>query len=74
MLLNTIQGGYSTNEVEYLFQYFEMEDILIPYNIISPSQVLMGTDKGIILLDLTCTINGVKYTDINLFVEALKGE
>jgi hypothetical protein len=74
MLLNTIQGGYSTNGVDYLFQDFEMEDILIPYSIISPSQVLMGTDKGIILLDLTCTINGVKYTDINLFVEALKGE
>lgn len=74
MLLNTIQGGYSTNGVDYLFQDFEMEDILIPYSIISPSQVLIGTDKGIILLDLTCTINGVKYTDINLFVEALKSE
>lgn len=74
MLLITIQGGYSTNGIDYLFQDFESENILVPYIIMSPSQVLMGTDKGIILLDLSCTINDVAYTDINLFVAALKGE
>jgi hypothetical protein len=74
MLLITIQGGYSTNGIDYLFQDFDMEGDLVPYYITSPSQVLMGTDKGIILLDLSCTINGIEYTDINLFVLALKGE
>lgn len=42
--------------------------------IISESQAIFGTNDGDILWDLTCTINGVEYTDINLFVEALKGE
>lgn len=74
MLLITIQGGYSTNGVDYLFQNFDMEGVLVPYHIMSPSQVLMGTDQGIILLDLLCTINGVDYTDINIFIQALREE
>ena len=74
MLLITIPNGYSTNGIDYLFQDFEMNGNIVPYSIMSASQVLMGTDKGIILLDLSCTINGVEYTDINLFIIALKGE
>jgi hypothetical protein len=74
MLLITIPNGYSANGIDYLFQDFEMDGNIVPYSIMSASQVLMGTDKGIILLDLSCTINGIEYTDINLFVLALKGE
>ena len=66
MNITTIQNGFSLNNTDYLFQG-EIE-------VISESQCHVPTDNGIILLDLTCTINGVKYTDINLFVEALKGE
>jgi hypothetical protein len=74
MLLITIPNGYSNNGIDYLFQDFDMDGNIVPYSIMSASQVLMGTDKGIILLDLSCTINGIEYTDINLFVLALKGE
>ncbi len=54
------------NSSDYLFDG-EIE-------IISETQCHVPTDKGIILLDLSCTINDVAYTDINLFVVALKGE
>jgi len=33
--------------------------------------VHIGTDKGIILFDLSCTINKETFTDINLFTAAL---
>lgn len=74
MLLVTIPNGYSNNGIDYLFQDFDMDGNIVPYSIMSASQVLMGTDKGIILLDLSCTVNSIEYTDINLFVQALKGE
>jgi len=73
MLLITIKNGYATNGIDYLFQDFNHEGNLVPYSIISASQVLIGTDKGIILLDLSCTINEVEFADIELFVKALKG-
>ena len=74
MLLITIPNGYSNNGIDYLFQEFEMDGTMVPYSIMSSSQVLMGTDRGIILLDLSCTINGKEFTDINLFITALRAE
>jgi|688.fasta_scaffold633124_3 hypothetical protein len=74
MLLVTIPNGYSNNGIDYLFQDFDMDGNIVPYSIMSASQVLMGTDKGIILLDLSCTINGEEFTDINLFITALRAE
>lgn len=71
MLLKTIRGGYSAKNRNYIFKVFEIEDKRVEYKIVSPDQVLVGTDQGVILLDLTCSINGVVYDDINLFVENL---
>jgi hypothetical protein len=62
----TIQNGFIFNSLEYIF---EGEN-----EVISESQVLTGTTQGLILLDLSCTINNVQFTDINLFVTALKSE
>lgn len=64
--LVTIPNGFIMNSSEYLFDG-EIE-------IISETQCHVPTDQGTILLDLSCTINDVAYTDINLFVAALKGE
>lgn len=64
--LVTIPNGFIMNSSEYLFDD-EIE-------IISETQCHVPTDQGTILLDLSCTINDVAYTDINLFVAALKGE
>jgi hypothetical protein len=66
MKITTIQNGFLFNDSTYLFQG-EIE-------VISESQCLTPTNEGIILLDLSCTINEVEFTDINLFVLALKGE
>lgn len=62
--ITTTQNGFIFNSIEY---NFEGEN-----EVISESQVLIGTNDGLILLDLSCTINDSTYTDINLFVEALK--
>lgn len=66
-----LQGGFNFNEIDYTFKDFESEQGLIANEIISESQVLIGTTNGIILLDLSCTIEEQEYTDINLFVQNL---
>ena len=66
MNITTIQNGFNFNDLIYLFDG-EIE-------VISESQCHVPTNDGIILLDLSCTINDIAYTDINLFVVALKGE
>jgi hypothetical protein len=63
--ITTIQNGFSFNETQYTFEG-EIE-------IISESQCHVPTNDGIILLDLSCTINEVEFADIELFVKALKG-
>lgn len=70
--ITTIENGFEFNDSIYLFKDFSLNEELVAYEIIGESQVHIGTDKGIILLDLTCTINNVQFTDINLFVNALK--
>ena len=64
--VTTIPNGFEFNNSSYLFEA-EIE-------VISESQCHVPTNDGIILLDLSCTINGVEYTDINLLIQALKGE
>ncbi len=64
--ITTITNGFILNQIQYIFEG-EIE-------IISESQCHASTDKGIILLDLLCTINEIEFTNINLFVQALKGE
>jgi hypothetical protein len=64
--LITIPNGFIMNSSEYLFDG-EIE-------IISETQCHVPTDQGTILLDLSCTINNVAYTNINLFVAALKSK
>jgi hypothetical protein len=63
--IQTIENGFSFNESMYLFEG-EIE-------VISESQCLTPTNDGTILLDLSCTINQVEFTDINEFIQALKG-
>ena len=61
-----IQNGFEINESQYIFDG-EIE-------VISETQCHVPTNEGVILLDLSCLINEVEYTDINLYVQALKGE
>jgi hypothetical protein len=64
--ITTIKNGFEFNDSSYLFEG-EIE-------VISESQCHVPTNQGTILLDLSCTINEVEFTDINLFIQALKGE
>jgi len=66
MNIVTIKNGFIFNETQYTFDG-EIE-------IISESQCHVPTNEGIILLDLSCSINEVFYTEIELFIQALKGE
>jgi hypothetical protein len=59
----TIENGFIFNNTEYIFDG--------EYEIISETQVHIPTNKGILLLDLSCSIDQVSYNEINLFVQAL---
>jgi hypothetical protein len=60
----TTQNGFNLNENQYIFE----GDI----EVISESQCHVPTNEGVILLDLSCTINKVSYTDMNLFLQELQ--
>jgi hypothetical protein len=64
--IQTITNGFIFNEAQYTFEG--------KIEVISESQCHVPTNEGIILLDLTCLINGIQFTDINNFIKALKGE
>jgi len=74
----TIQNGFIFKDETYLFGttqiYDENENIIEVSVIPSIDSVLVATDKGVIYLDLSCTIHEVEFSDINLFIKALKGE
>lgn len=63
------------NNIRYIFQQFDSinteEPDLVSYQILSSSQSYVGTDRGIILLDLSFTIDRVAYNDINDFITQL---
>jgi hypothetical protein len=61
------EGGFVMNDSNYLFENFND----MPYEIISSTQVHIGTNEGVILLDLSVTINEQAFTDINEFVNYL---
>ena len=70
-----INNGFVMNNKSYIFQQFDSinteEPDLVSYQIISSSQVFVGTDRGIILLDLTFTIDDVAYNNIDEFINQL---
>lgn len=59
------------HDATYLFQPWDDNGILIDEKIMSHTQVLVGTDNGVLLLDLSQTINGVAYVNIDEFVNNL---
>jgi len=71
MNIQTFKNGFNFNEINYIFQDFENENGFIKYEIISISQVLIGTDNGIIFFDLSCTINNKFYDNIDNFINEL---
>jgi hypothetical protein len=66
------------NDIKTIFSGFKLNEFIYSFNgsveVISDSQCHVPTDQGIILLDLSCTINQITYIDINLFVQSLYQE
>jgi len=65
--LTKIQGGFVYNN--QMFMFTEIEGI--DYEILNPFQFHIYTDLGIILFDLDCLIDGVKYDSIIDCINAL---
>lgn len=65
--ITKISGGFLFNEITYNFNEVDGAK----YKVLTSTQLWVYTDHGIILFDLTCTIDGVSYTDINLFGQDL---
>lgn len=69
--ITTIDRGFMLHDATYIFQPWDDNGILIDEKIMSDTQVLVGTDNGVLLLDLSQTINGVAYVNIDEFVNNL---
>jgi hypothetical protein len=65
--ITKISGGFLFNEITYFFNEVDGAK----YKVLTSTQLWVYTNHGIILFDLTCTIDGVSYTDINLFGQNL---
>lgn len=59
--------GFIFNEIEYELQDFETEKGFVSDQIISENQIHIGTNNGVLLFDLSCTINGIEYNNIQEF-------
>lgn len=67
--ITKIEGGF---ELEgRVYEFVEIDGL--NYQIISEEQAHIRTNNGIILLDLSCTIDEVLYDDINAFINKLYG-
>lgn len=65
MKITTIKNGFEFDGIEYRFN----DDLKT--EIVSDSQIFAFTDKGIILLDKSCTIDGTAYRDLESFIQKL---
>jgi hypothetical protein len=64
--LTTIKGGFVMNELEYIFEG-EAE-------ILSETQAHVPTDRGVIFMDTTMTIDNESFNNINDFLTKLYGK
>ena len=64
--LTTISNGFIMNELEYLFDG-EAE-------ILNETQAHVPTDRGVILMDTTMTIDNESFNNINDFLTKLYGK
>lgn len=65
MKITTTKNGFEFDGIEYKFSEEQKTEI------VSESQLFAFTDKGVILLDKSCTIDGVIYDEINNFANQL---
>ena len=64
--LTTITSGFIMNEPEYLFEG--------EFEILDETQAHVPTDRGIIFMDTTMTIDNESFNNINDFLTTLYGK
>jgi len=74
MNIKNLKNGFNLNSVDYTFQAQETESGLVKYEVVSDSQMLAGTNEGLIFLDLSLSIDNKFFDNINDFIKALKIE
>jgi hypothetical protein len=74
MNIKTLKNGFNLNSVDYTFQAQETESGLVNYEVVSGSQMLAGTNEGLLFLDLSLSIDNKFFDNINDFIKALKIE
>lgn len=65
--ITKIEGGFQFNDNQY--QFLDIDGQY--YQVISNEQVHVYTDLGVILLDLSCSIDNESHEDIDNFVSSL---
>ena len=66
MNITTKENGFIFNGIDYEFKENELPEI------INENQVHILTKQGVLLFDLSCTIDGLAFSDINLYVNKIK--
>lgn len=66
-----IENGFLLNDNKFIFSDFELDNQFVKYEILSENQIHIGTDRGIILIDLTCSIDNLIFENINEFINKL---
>lgn len=74
MKIKTLKNGFNLNSVDYTFQEQETINGLVKYEVVSDSQMLAGTNEGLIFLDLSLSIDNKFFDNINDFIKALQIE
>jgi hypothetical protein len=74
MNIKTTDNGFIFKDINYNFIECVYDNRIISNEIIFDNQLLIGTNEGLIFLDLTCSINDKFYTNINEFLKALNNK
>jgi len=73
--ITKFDGGFSIDGTRkrYIFQPYSIseEESSVNNQVLNTNSAFVGTDKGVVFLDTTCTINNTSYKDITAFLNAL---
>jgi len=73
--IKTFIGGFSIDGIKkrYKFEpyYLSEEESSVNNQTLNTDAAFVGTDQGVVFLDISCTINNTSYNDITTFLNTL---